>query len=224
MKKIKLLLISISFVINLTACRSYSDKLNNLSEMETISKIDNLENSENTNKKNTLSIEGLLFTIQRNHPHDNDRNMFYLFCVQRDGSAYSLNYSIEKDGVYNYDFIKKLYSCDNSVWGYADNIELLGSLSDFEIETLNNHVENINLNSNFYDRNIDDAGMAPDVEETINYTVYCYIPDGENMISFHVQSYGEHKGTSYKTHDENALSTMDIIKKTQYFKEWEACF
>ena len=53
MKKIKLLLISISFVINLTACRSYSDKLNNLSEMEIISKIDNLENSENTNKKYT---------------------------------------------------------------------------------------------------------------------------------------------------------------------------
>lgn len=169
-----------------------------------------------------LSIENLLLTIQCNHPNSDDRNIFYFLCVQGDGSIYSLDYSIIKDGVYNYDFPKKLYSCDNSAWDYAENIELIGELSQNDIDLLMKNICQIDVTSEYYDRQRDDMGLAPDVEESINYNVYAYpLMKSGGKKAFHIESSGERQGNSYRTYDENALAVLDLIKSTQFFDDWQ---
>lgn len=243
MKMLKLFSLILSSLVLFASC-GIAEKSNNSSSLTTTSSdsanststatnIDTFDSGDvlsgNTERSNLtdnstseISIENLLLTIQCNHPNNDDRDILYFLCVQNDGSIYSLDYSIVKDGVYNYDFTKKLYSCDNSAWDYSDNIMLIGRLSQNDTDTLNKYVSQIDLTSEYYDRQRDDMGLAPDVEESVNYNSYAYpLMENDNKIAFHIESSGINQGKSYGTYDENAIASLDLIRNSQFFEEWQ---
>lgn len=253
MKKIKLLSLLLSSLFLLTSCEladkgnsspDSTDKSSSLSTSDdstltskttdigssTSSKVSSSDSDTETlnsidNTALVLSMENLLLTIQCNHPNDDDEDMLYFLCVQSDGSIYSLDYSTLKDGVRSYDFSQKLYSCDDSAWDYAKNIKLIGKLSQSDTNSLNEYISKIDLTSKFYDRQREDMGIAPDVEESVDYSVFSYmLTESDKKEKFRIKSYGVNQGTSYETYDENAIATLDLIQNSQFFDEWQqAC-
>lgn len=172
------------------------------------------------NDDSVVSIPNLLFTVQCNFPNSEYKNDFYYLCFFNDGSVYSMDYCIKSENGNNYEFMKKLFSADNSCWKYANNIELIGTISEQEKNELCNYISEVNLDSTFYDRESDDCIRIPDVEETVNYTFYGYIAS-ENAISpFKIQSNGEQQGISYETNDSQALAALELIKNSKIFVEW----
>lgn len=242
-KMLKMFSFILSFVILFASC-GVAEESNNSSSLTTTSSdsanstsiatiIDTFDSgdvlSSNTetsslidNSISEISIENLLLTIQCNHPNNDDRDILYFLFVLNDGSVYSFDYSIVKDGVYDYVFIKKLYSCDNSAWDYAGNVTLIGKLPQNDADTLNKYVSQIDLTSEYYDRQRDDMGIAPEVVESVNYTSYAYpIMESDEKIAFHIESSGINQGKSYGTYDENAIASLDLIQNSQFFEEWQ---
>lgn len=248
MKIIKLLSLLLSLLLLLTSCgfvgessdlstsTNTSNTLFTIDDNTSISKTADIDtpifsevSSSNTETSNlvdnsalVLSIENLVLTIQCSHPNSDDRDILYFLCVQSDGSVYSLNYSIVKDGVRSYDFSQRLYSCDDSAWNYAENIELIGRLSQSDTSSINEYVSKIDMTSECYDRQRDDMGMAPEVEESVDYSIFTYLlTESGEKETFRIKSYGVNQGRSYETYDENALAALDLIQNSQFFNEWQ---
>lgn len=243
MKMLKLFSLILSSLVLFASC-GIAEKSNNSSSLTTTSSdsanststatnIDTFDSGDvlsgNTERSNlvdnsasVLSIENLVLTIQCSHPNSDDRDILYFLCVQSDGSIYSLDYSIVKDGVRSYDFSQKLYSCDDSAWNYVENIELIGRLSQCDTNSINEYVSKIDMTSECYDRQRDDMGMAPEVEESADYSIFTYLlTESGEKETFHIKSYGVNQGRSYETYDENALAALDLIQNSQFFDEWQ---
>ncbi|MDE6782051.1 MAG: hypothetical protein K2J40_11445 [Ruminococcus sp.] len=144
-----------------------------------------------------LCMDNVKFISTFFHNHQlkvyNDTDVIYYFVVLNDGNVFTMEKNYKSD---NYEFHKKIFSCDDSAWETADNIENIGTFSPKETETLSGYIAGINPDSDYYDRERDDMGMAPDVIESVYYSYYCYIPNGEKKSVFRVMSFGENQGTS----------------------------
>ena len=165
-----------------------------------------------------VSVSNLLFTAQVNFPYSKYKwHLYYLFFFN-DGSVYSMDYCIESENGYDYAFVKKLYSADNSCWSHANNIKFIGTLSDREKSNLYSYISGIYPGSSSYRRDPDES--TPEVMETTDYTFYGYVPFEDKISPFWIQSKGEQLGTSYKTNDPQALAALELVNNSKIFAEW----
>lgn len=105
-----------------------------------------------------------------------------------------------------------MYTCDDSVWSFLYNIELLGKLSDKKVYLINDNIMKINLESKYYDKKNKD----------FENNAYCYLLMYEgNKKAFYVKTWGDVRGCSYKTYDEMAISVINVIIEDKILKQWE---
>ena len=122
----------------------------------------------------------------------------------------------------SYDFSQKLYSCDDSAWNYAENIRLIGTLSQSDTNSINEYVSKIDMTSECYDRQRDDMGLTPEVEESIDYSIFTYLlTESGEKEAVRIKTYGVNQGRSYEIYDENANSALELIQNSQFFNEWQ---
>lgn len=224
-KKDSTSLIAIAMVIAVlstlfTACRKETTNYNS----ESFSYNENSSIKANNSSDKIISISNLLFTVQLDFPNSENKTSFYYLCFFNDGSVYSMDYSIESENGYNYDFIIKLYSADNSCWDYAENINFIGVISEQEKVDIYNSISKIDIESSFYDAKSDDNGMIPDVEETMYYTFYGYVPLENTVSPFRIQSKGKQQGILFETDDAQAMTALEIITNSEIFVEWANTF
>ncbi len=166
-----------------------------------------------------MSVSNLLFTALCIFPNSEYENTCYYLCFFKDGSSYSMDYCTETEDGRNYEFATRLYSSDDSCWDYADNITLVGYISEAERKELCSYITEIDLDSTFYDWLIEHEGR-PDVEETIEYTFYGYIAYGEEVKPFEIQSRGKQRGVSYETNDTAAMEALNLVENSTVYSEW----
>ena len=218
MKILKLLSLLLPSLFLLTSCGFVGES----SDLSPSTDESNMSFTSDDNSTLALSIENLVLTIKRSHPNSDDRDILYFLCIQSDGSVYSLNYSIVRDGVRSYDFSQKLYSCDDSAWNYAENIRLIGKLSQSDTNSINEYVSKIDMTSECYDRQRDDMGLTPEVEESIDYSIFTYLlTESGEKEAVRIKTYGVNQGRSYEIYDENANSALELIQNSQFFNEWQ---
>ena len=200
----------------LTAC-SDSDYVSPSNQVE--SDFDSSSTQDKTTADTDMSVSNLLFTALCIFPNSEYENTCYYLCFFKDGSAYSMDYCTETEDGRNYEFATRLYSSDDSCWDYADNITLVGYISDAEKNDLYNYITEIDLDSTFYDRAIEPDAI-PDVEETIEYIFYGYIASGEEVKPFEIQSRGKQRGVSYETNDTAAMEALNLVENSTVYSKW----
>lgn len=166
-----------------------------------------------------ISISNLLITVQCTFKKPEYRDTLYYLCFFKDGTAYSMDYCTEAEEGYSYEFLTRLYSADDSCWDYANNISLVGNISDTEKDELCNYISAIDLDSDFFDRAAEGYDV-PDVEETIYYVFYAYVNSGEGVEVFEIQSRGEETYESYETRDPHALTALELVENSAVYSEW----
>lgn len=215
MKKYKLLVFICGIIIICTACKNDYGK-NSEESKET-------EKTGTTNKEDELlNYENLIMTIMCNYPENDTGNIYYFLAIMNDGSVYSMKYSLNESGSDNNNFLKKLYTCDDSVWSLFDNVELLGKLSDEKVYLINENIMKVNLDSDYYDRKSEDFGIEPEDIEIIQYNAWCYPLMSEgNKKAFHVKTWGVARGCSYETYDEMSVTILEAIMEDEILKQWD---
>ncbi|GAB5082287.1 hypothetical protein Osc1_14600 [Hominimerdicola sp. 21CYCFAH17_S] len=168
-----------------------------------------------------LNFDNLCTTIVCNYPGSQNEFYFFILCVLSDGDIWATTYSLNAEGSDENNFFYKLYKCDVSVWTLCSEPYYLGQLKLNDVEMLTEYISKIDLASEYYSREKDDMGLAPEVKDSAFYTIYCYVPDEDGeKSSFHVKSYGNNTGCSYETKDVNAVSVLQMIQNSEFYKTW----
>lgn len=174
--------------------------------------------SKHDNEKTSVNTDNLCMTIARNYPYNQNKNAYSILCVTLTGDVWETTYSLNADGSDENKFFYKLYNCDESVWALASKTNHLGRLELNDVDLLAESIHNINLESEYYSR---ENVITPDVEDSVYYTVYCYVTAGNGeKRSFHVKSYGDNTGLSYETMDVNAISIFQMIQNSKPYETW----
>lgn len=206
MKKITFFLVLMSFFL-INAC----DKEKEVNQTES-----NIEKE--TIGDNELIMENIeLFAIQQYIDEEN-RIIYNLFFIIKDGSIYTMNYVTNVGGSDDNSFIKKFFNFDNNIWGLVNGIKKVGKLSDAENGLLKECLPKVNKDSGYFKA---DKEKIPDVEEVVYYKIYCCI--GENDRSkdtFCIAKNGKLIGKLYETYDKDALKLLEMLENNVIYSEW----
>ncbi|MBE6902121.1 MAG: VWA domain-containing protein [Ruminococcaceae bacterium] len=182
--------------------------------LTTVTDISISDDSSNVQNSAELSMENLIFSAAKNYPSGADPFAYHFLFTTSDGAIYKAKYDDELQAC------KHIQTCDDAADELLAQAELVGYIPESDIDRINELIALVDADSDFYDRSIDDNGLAPDVEETVHYTTYCYYNGENGKAAFHIASRGKEQGTSYKTYDENAQAVLDLIWSSDFYQEW----
>lgn len=218
MKKYKILIIVCIISIMCSACKKGIEVNNNYEETEEATNI--TTNVAESDKE--LSFSKLIMAVICYYPESKNSNMRYFLCLMNDGSVYTMNYELANVGSAYGSLINKLYACDENIWNEADDIKLIGKLSEDKVSLIKENYAKVNPDSDYYDRGKDAGAMIPDVVETVYFSAYCYtINMTKDKRAFCVKMWAGQTGCSHNTYDESANAILDIILEDQLYDVWK---
>lgn len=177
--------------------------------------LDSDTDSPSDEETDTFNIENLTVVILGRKMNSAEMLEDNILCVLSDGQVWNAVYSYSEKGADISVYIDKFYDRDESVVSLFSDLEYIGRLETEEIELLAECIPNINLDSEFFQRD-----EQPEMIDDICYLVYCYVPLQDGTERFYIASYGNATGTDYVTKDDNAISIREMIQNSTPYNIW----